>query len=313
MEVPVYLFTGFLESGKTNFINDTFQHDFFEKGSKTLLIVCEEGVEEYDDEFLKEKNVTKVVVEDEDDFNGDLLKCLNAKYKPTQVVVEYNGMWSMDQILDTPIPKNWVLVQIIATINYQTFDSYLANMRSVIMEQVKYAQLVVFNRCEESAPEKGYSRTIKALNRRAQIVYERMDGSSIPVDEASMLPYDRNQNELEIIDEDFGIWYMDAMENPGAYEGKTVTFVGMVVKPEELDKDAFIPGRFAMTCCEDDMAFVGFMCKSENASEFHNKDWVKVTAVMKEEFVKEYEGNGPVLYAKSIEKVAPPKETVVYF
>lgn len=46
-EIPVYLFVGFLESGKTKFIQETFEDPNFDSGDKTLLLICEEGEEEY--------------------------------------------------------------------------------------------------------------------------------------------------------------------------------------------------------------------------------------------------------------------------
>ena len=46
-QVPVYLFTGFLESGKTKFAQQTLEDASFNNGDRILLLVCEEGVEEY--------------------------------------------------------------------------------------------------------------------------------------------------------------------------------------------------------------------------------------------------------------------------
>ncbi|OYP12814.1 hypothetical protein CG709_08230, partial [Lachnotalea glycerini] len=66
MEVPVYLFTGLLESGKTGFIKDTIQDPNFSHGEKTLIILCEEGLEEFDETFLKENGASIVIVESDE-------------------------------------------------------------------------------------------------------------------------------------------------------------------------------------------------------------------------------------------------------
>ena len=42
-EMPVYLFTGFLESGKTTFIKETLGDPRFNNGQRTLILLCEEG------------------------------------------------------------------------------------------------------------------------------------------------------------------------------------------------------------------------------------------------------------------------------
>ena len=52
MEIPVYLFTGFLDSGKTKFIQETLEDVNFNNGEKILLVVCEEGEEEYNEDNI---------------------------------------------------------------------------------------------------------------------------------------------------------------------------------------------------------------------------------------------------------------------
>ncbi len=222
-EIPVYLFTGFMDSGKTSLIRQTLLEENFGDGAKTLLIVCEDGDEEYDEEELKEANTKMLMVEKEEDFNETLLKNINVQYLPDQVFIEYNGTWKMDKLLEMKLPKGWIFVQSLATVDGTTFDMYLSNMRAMIMEQLFRADVVIINRCDDDTPRGKFRRAIKAVNRPAQIVYERADGS---IDEREEeLPFDINQDVIEVSDADYAIWYMDAQENYKKYDGKKIEFL----------------------------------------------------------------------------------------
>lgn len=313
MEVPVYLFTGFMDSGKTSLILNTLIDNDFGEGAKTLLIVCEDGDMEYDESELLRVNTKLVMIEKEEDFNDTTFKKLEETYHPDQVFIEYNGTWEMAAFLDLTMPKGWLLVQSLATVDATTFEVYLANMRTMIMEQLFAADVVIFNRCDDDTPKGKFRRIVKARNRKAQIAYERADGT---VDEDFMeeLPYDLNQDIIDITDMDYGIWYMDALEEPKKYAGKKVRFLGLVYRPEgKLKKGVFIPGRFAMTCCADDVTFIGFKCKSDKADQIPHKSWITITAEMKVEFAMEYKGKGPVLYALDVQTAQKPEDELVYF
>lgn len=313
-EIPVYLFTGFMDSGKTTLVKDTlFNQGFVEEG-KTLLICCEDGDEEYDQAELKKNFVSFVTIEKEEDFNTENLKRIQEEYTPEQVFIEYNGTWGMDTILEVDLPKCWTVVQQLATVDSNTFDMYLNNMRAMIMEQLFTADVVIFNRCDDNVDKGKFRRNVKALNRKAQLVYEREDGS---LDERpEELPFDISAEHLEISDADYAIWYMDCLENPKKYEGKTVSFLGLVFNPDKLKKGIMVPGRFAMTCCEDDITFIGFKTKYDKEQEIPHKSWIKIKAEIHVEFAKEYKGKGPVLYPISVEPAEKPatrEEELVYF
>lgn len=313
MEIPVYLFTGFMDSGKTSLIRQTLIENDFGEGAKTLLIVCEDGDQEYDEDELLKVNTKLVMIEKEEDFNEDTLKKLSDAYRPDQVFIEYNGTWEMATFLDMTMPKGWVLVQSLATVDATTFENYLTNMRTMIMEQLFAADVVIFNRCDDDTPKGKFRRAVKAKNRKAQIAYERADGT-VDEGDAEELPYDLNADIIEITDMDYGIWYLDALDNPRKYEGKKVRFLALVYRPEnKLKKGVFIPGRFAMTCCANDITFIGFKCKSEEASRIPHKSWVTVTAEMHVEFAMEYKGKGPVLYALDVQPAEKPEDELVYF
>ena len=118
---------------------------------------------------------------------------------------------------------------------------------------------------------------------------------------------------IEIPNEDYGIWYLDARDHADTYNGKKVSFTGMVLKSREFAKNEFVPGRMAMTCCADDTTFLGFVCKSDEARHLKTGKWVNVVAKVKYEFVPAYGETGPVLYAISVEETEPLKDELVYF
>lgn len=310
-EIPVYLFTGFMDSGKTSLISQTLLEENFGDGAKTLLIVCEDGEEEYDESELARSNIKMLLVERQEDMTEELLKNINLQYLPDQVFIEYNGTWGMDTLLEAKLPAGWVIVQSLATVDATTFEMYLNNMRPMIMEQLFQADVVIINRCDDDTPKGKFRRAIKAVNRPAQIVYERADGS---IDEREEeLPFDLEQDVIEISDADYAIWYMDAQENYKKYDGKKVSFLGLVYNPDKLKKGVMVPGRFAMTCCIEDITFLGFKCRYSESKSIPHKSWIRIVAEIRVEFAREYKGKGPVLYPVSIEQAEKPQDELVYF
>ena len=310
-EIPIYLFTGFMDSGKTTLIKETlFENGFAEEG-KSLIICCEDGDEEYDEAELNRIHAKLVMIEKEEEFTAERLLQIQNEYLPDQIFLEYNGTWGMDTLMETSLPKGWTIIQSLATVDATTFEMYLGNMRAMIMEQLFAADVVIFNRCDDSTDKGKFRRNVKALNRKAQLVYERADGS---LDERpEELPFDISGDELDITDADYAIWYMDCMEDPKKYVGKKVKFLALVYNPDKLKNGVFVPGRFAMTCCVDDVTFIGFKCKYPDEKKIPHKSWINITAEVRYEFAREYKGKGPVLYPVSIEPAEKPDDELVYF
>lgn len=313
-EIPVYFFTGFMDSGKTTLIQETlFENGFAEDDDRILIIACEDGDIEYDTEKLKTINASVVMVESEADFNTEHLQEIADEYRPDAVFIEYNGTWGVGDVYEMELPRNWVIVQSLATVDATTFEMYMANMRPMMMEQFFRAEVVIINRCDDDTPKSKFRGNIKAVNRPAQIVYERADGTID--DREEELPFDINADVIEISDADYALWFMDCMENPKKYDGKTVHFLGLVYNPKDgkLKRGVIVPGRFAMTCCIEDITFLGMMCKTgmENAPE--HRSWIDLTARIKVEFAKEYKGRGPILYPIELKPVEKPEDELVYF
>ena len=309
LEIPVYLFMGFLEAGKTTFIQETLEEDYFNDGERTLLFACEEGMEEYDEELLKRTNTTLVYVEDQEDFNTEFLTSKLLEHYPDRVIIEYNGMW---KFRDLRLPWHWKVEQQITTIDASTFPMYFTNMKSMVSDMIRKSEMIIFNRCDGIEDLNTYKRNVKALNQTAEIIFEDQDGEIDEIMEED-LPYDLKADKIVLDDNTYGIWYLDSLDHADRYVGKTIEFIGMVMKPEEFPKGYFVPGRMAMTCCAEDMTFLGFACVYDKIDLYQERDWVKVTAVVKKEYFADYEGEGPVLYAESVTKAKQPKEPVISF
>lgn len=312
MDIPVFLFTGFLESGKSTFILDTIRDKDFQAAGKTLIIACEEGEVEYPAELLKQCNTAILQVENEEDFNEELLQMANVAYKPKQVIVEYNGMWDMNKLLSLRMPRKWAMAQISCTIDASMFNMYVTNMKSFLISQVTYADLIVINRCPEDLDQTMFRRSIKAVNRTATIIYETVSCKIIQA-EPETLDYDMSSGKIQIKDEDFGIWYLDMMENVDKYDGMEVEFKAVVYKGRDIPKGYIILGRFAMTCCADDIQYIGIASRYSKSEQFKSRDWVKVKAKVTKEYNRLYEEEGPVLDIISLEATEKIQEDIVYF
>ena len=311
--VPIYLITGFLESGKTSFLSFTLQQDYFRTEGKTLLILCEEGEEEYDEEALAKDNVVVEVIEKEEDFTPERLQALDIIHQPERVVMEYNGMWLVSKFEEMKLPAGWGIEQHITCVDASTFQVYMQNMKSIFMDMIRNTDMVIFNRCKKEDPLPTYRRGIKVANQRAEVIFEDEEGELGDIFQDEM-PFDMDAPVIEILPEDYGIWFVDAMDHPENYDGKTVKFKARVMKPRGMGSKFFVPGRTAMTCCADDTTFLGYVCKSAYAPKLTAGQWVEVTAKVGIEKRNEYQGEeGIVLDAEYVEPCEPLADEMVYF
>lgn len=307
---PVYMINGFLDSGKTSFLKFTLAQEYFKIRGNTLLILCEEGEEEYDAQLLKNSKTIVELIEDEENFTVENLKNLEKQWHPERIVIEYNGMWNNK---DIKLPENWVVEQQITCIDASSFPMYYNNMKSMVAEMIRRSELVIFNRCDDCRDELGtYRRNIKAVNASADVVFEDSQGEIDEIFEED-LPYDLKSPVIELQDTSYGIWYIDIMDHIERYEGKMVSFTAMVLLPENFPKGYFVPGRMAMTCCAEDMAFIGYACKYDKADELKNQQWVEVTARVTKGYWPDYKGEGPILEAVTVKNTSKPKEEVISF
>ena len=312
MPIPVYSFTGFLESGKTKFIQETLEDPRFNAGERTLLLICEEGEEEYDISAYPSGNVYRYVVEDLDDLTTETLTALEKKYKVQRVVAELNGMRLSGDFYEK-MPSNWEIAQEVMFADATTIMSYNANMRSLVVDKLTGAEMVVFNRMPVGADIMPYHKMARALNRRIDIIYDYVDGNTEFDEIVDPLPFDINAPTIVIKDEDYALFYRDLTEEPDKYDKKTVCFKGQVAKLRKEKNGMFAPGRFVMTCCADDITFMGLPCKWPDSDELKPRSWVMVKAHISVQYHSAYRGIGPVLTAVAVAPADPAEEEVATF
>ena len=308
-DIPVYLIAGFLDGGKTDFINGILQ-DGFARKDRTLLLCCEEGELEYDPRVLD--NVTVVTIEDEEDLKCSYMKELEKKYKPKQILIEYNGMWQMERLYREVLPANWVLYQIMTFVQASTFEMYAKNMGQLMMEKITNADMLVFNRCTEELKASLRGRNLRMVNRRADIYLEDNNGNSEDYLTGDECPFDLDQDVIDVPDEDFGVWYVDVMDHPERYVDKLV-HMKIIMCHSQKYPGVHCPGRFAMVCCEDDIQFLGLIATGEMLDSYENREWIEVTAKMGIVKHKAYKGDGPVMEVISISPCEKPAQEVVTF
>ena len=312
VELPVYLFTGFLEAGKTKFIQETLEDSRFHKGERTLLVLCEEGVEEYAPEQFCAPNVFLRTVEDEADFTAENLSAMQRELNPERILIEYNGMWLLDTLYSN-MPEGWIVAQEFLFCDATTFLTYNANMRQLMVDKIKSAELVVLNRYRADMDRMAMHKVIRGISRRCDIAYEYADGKVEYDDIEDPLPFDIEAPVVNIEDRDYAIWYRDMSEEPKKYNGKTVRFKGRCLVRKNVPKGSFIIGRHIMTCCVEDIQFAGIICNWDKADTVRDDDWVILTATLENKFHRAYGRKGPVLTVLSMEETEKPEEAVATF
>jgi len=309
MDIPVYLVAGFLDAGKTNFINGILE-DGFAREDRTLLLCCEEGDEEYNKKALD--NVTVVTVDDEEELTLAFLKDCERKYRPKQVLIEYNGMWQMERLYRDVLPANWILYQIMTFVYAPSFEVMVRNMGQLMMEKITNADMLVFNRATPESAAALRKRNLRMVNRRADMYIEYENGESENYLTGDECPFDVTQDPIEIPDEDFGVWYVDAMDHPEHYDGKRLHMKAIMCHSKKYP-GTFVPGRFAMVCCANDTQFLGVVARGDALAQYKNRDWLDLTVTCRKEYFDAYQGDGPILYVEDVKPAEKPKEEVVTF
>ncbi len=317
MEIPVYLFTGFLESGKTHMIHETLADKRFQNKERTLVLLCEEGEEEYDTSAYK-GNVFIEKIELPSELNTDNLLSLFRKHKAERVMVEYNGMWMIKLLYDA-LPEEWFVYQEVMCVDSTTFKTYNANMRSLMYDKFQGCSVVFYNRCTDETDIMELHSAARAVSRSVGIVYEYTDGRIKQDDIEDPLPFDLDAPLVEIEDRDYAIWYRDmaeSMETGGKsprYEGKLFKVKGFVLPDKSLPKNSFAFGRMVMTCCAEDISFHGMIAVSDKNEDYKQGTWLILTARLNFEKTKLYRGYGPVFHIISAEKTDAPDDPVATF
>ena len=310
--LPVYLFTGFLEGGKTHIIQESMEDKRFNSGEKTLILQCEEGIDELDVSRFYGQNIYIEQIEDESDINKENLTELAKKHRLDRVIIEYNGMWSLNTLYEN-MPDNWAIYQEMMFADANTFLSYNANMRQLMVDKLQNCEMIVLNRTPDNIDKEEVHKVVRGVSRRAAITYDYPDGHVEYDDIEDPLPYDLEAPVVEIADENYAVFYRDLSEDMGKYNGKTLRFKGIVARDDKMGTKSLLAGRHVMTCCADDIAYHPLVCIFSEPNAAKTGDWMTVTGTIKIEKHKLYRGEGPVVYVKSTEFAVKPVQEVATF
>ena len=308
------MFTGFLEGGKTRFMQETLEDERFNSGEKTLLLQCEEGIEELDPSRFPGggKNILIQEIDSPEQINADYLNELAKKAKAERVLIEYNGMWNLNDLAQA-MPDNWIVYQEFMFADARCFLSYNANMRSLMVDKLMTAELIVLNRATPDLDKMEIHKVIRGVSRRVNIAYEYPDGR-VEYDEIEdPLPFDVNADPIVIEDSDYALWYRDMSEEMEKYSGKTVRFKCRALVRKKLPAGCFVVGRHVMTCCVEDIQFAALVCQWDKADTVQDDTWMVLTAKIDFKFHKAYGRKGPVLSYISAEPCPAPEQPVASF
>lgn len=311
-QIPVYLFIGFLEGGKTHMIQESMEDERFNSGEKTMIISCEEGIDEYDISRFWGKNVYIENIENEEDISLQKLENIANKHIIDRIIIEYNGMWQLETLFMN-MPESWDVYQCVMAAECSTFELFNANMRSLMFDKLSACEMLVLNRATADADRESIHKIVRGVNPRAEIVYDFPDGRIEYDDIEDELPFDIDAPIIEIDDKDYAIWYRDMGEDLEKYNGKIVKFKGLVARDPQMGKKTIIIGRHVMTCCADDITFGGLICNFKKDTSLNTGDWIILTAKIKIENHPLYQRRGPVLYEESTGFAIKPNPELATF
>ncbi len=312
MMLPVFLFTGFLDAGKTTFLQSMLEDPGFNEGQRTLVILCEDGEEELVPSRFSINNVTIQKVEDQSELTQGNMILWGRKAAASRIMIEYNGMWQMNDLFDR-LPENWGIAQETMMVDASTIAAFNANMRQLVVDKLNTAELVIFTRVEPEQDKMELHKLVRGISRGAQIVYDLTDGTSVEDDIEDPLPFDINADIVEIADRDYALFYRDLVDEPAKYEGKTVRYKGLCANNMRMPKDTFLAGRHIMTCCEADIAYCPLVCKWDRAKSVKHKGWGIVEGRINEKFSNIYGKKGPVITVHSFQPAEQPDQPVATF
>lgn len=311
-QIPVYIFTGFLEGGKTSIIQESLNDANFNSGEKTLILLCEEGIEELDPSAFYGKNVTIHTVENENDLTQENFTALTKNKKIDRIIIEYNGMWLLQTLYEALLP-NWGIYQNMMFADANTFINYNNNMRQLVFDKIVDAEMIVLNRTPDNIDKEEIHKIIRGISRRTQIVYDYPDGHIEYDDIEDPLPFDISAPVIEISDEDYALWYRDLSEEMTKYNNKKIKVKCIVANDPRLDKNSTVVGRHVMTCCVDDIQFSGMIAVFKDECKLKTREWVTLNGTLKIESHKLYKTKGPILHVDSTEFAVKPTQEVATF
>ena len=303
--IDTRLVYGFLDAGKTTYIRENVLSDVFWKYGSTLIICFEHGEEDFDPEALA-KVKTSVVYYEEGDIGGFCLDCIE-KYKPDRIYIEMNAM--KGELRDA-LPECMKMTFAITLIDWTTMPVYFANFTQMIKQMVADSQQVVFRGCPSAEELKPYSQTFRLMNPKAS--YLRRDPMGYHEKAFEMfLPYSLEDAEIVISESRFIPLWLDALDHPEHYDGKSLNFTGPIQLKRSEQDGVWSCGRVVMTCCMQDLQFMSFEVEDDNEpGAGFNEGWVcgKASARV---VTGSFNRRKLKLNFEDIQQAAPPKELIL--
>ncbi len=300
-EVPVFLLNGFLESGKTTLIKEIVENNETYHNNSTVIIACEDGEIEYDEEWCEKYQIHVEHISKQSDLTPEYMERVDEIYMPDRFVIEYNGFfdWNIQEF-----PEYMVIYQQITLIDATTFNVMFNNMKKQFNTMVKDSSLVIFNRCDGVKDLGLYRRWIRAMNQNAQIAFENANGSFTSMLDED-LPYDLSKDIIMFEPDVYATWYVDVFDNYEKYFNKTIKFEVYV---RDIAKNGnLVCGRQVMTCCSQDIQFLGYEVVNETNVKPKVDDLIYLECTVHHEYSKLAREEVVILHAKNI-TILPPKE-----
>lgn len=307
-EIGVYVFAGFLEAGKTTYIQSLLSGPEVPRDMRPLVLQTEEGMEEM--EPIPGLDMTVRQITELEEITPERLWELEDESQCNTILLELNGMWQEEDIF-ARFPENWIPFRKFVLGDAGTFLTYNANMRALAADKLRDATVVIFNRVGPDTDKLGLHKVVRAASRQVPIFFVGADGKEVPDDIPDELPYDLNADIVEIADRDYAEWERDISEEPDKYEGKILRLHGFVVKSRDKRPGHFGFGRQVMTCCEADIAFLGFPAVCLPESQPVSGSWIELTARV--DLQRKGEDVLPVLMALTCDKAEKPENTLATF
>ena len=307
-EIGVYVFAGFLEAGKTTYIQSLLSGPEVPRDMRPLVLQTEEGMEEM--EPIPGLDMTVRQITELEEITPERLWELEDESQCNTILLELNGMWQEEDIF-ARFPENWIPFRKFVLGDAGTFLTYNANMRALAADKLRDATVVIFNRVGPDTDKLGLHKVVRAASRQVPIFFVGADGKEVPDDIPDELPYDLNADIVEIADRDYAEWERDISEEPEKYDGKVLRLHGFVVKSRDKRPGHFGFGRQVMTCCEADIAFLGFPAVCLPESQPVSGSWIELTARV--DLQRKGEDVLPVLMALTCDKAEKPENTLATF
>lgn len=274
--IPIYLFTGILESGKTTFIKKKMKDTHFNNGEKTLIIVCETGIEEYNQNDPSMENSTIFFIDDQSDINKDFLN--NIKNDSIErVLIEYNGMWQLDKLYNS-LPNNWLIFQQFMFIDVSTFKSYNMMFRNQLAKMFQDCEICVFNRLLNENEKEILHKNARMFSLKSEIYYEYINHKIEKDNIKDILPFDLTSDCIKIKLKDYAVWYLDITTDFEKYKGREIQIEGQIRR--DISTNILFFGRKVMVCCEADIKFLGMKLVFAGDNPLEVNKWYKIKGIL---------------------------------